>query len=193
MKPLIITISIVLLLGSSAFAMDDSDTSRPPRLGWVNFGGGFGSSRAWLAFTGVASYSTTVNGGDNLLSFRYGYATESVFSLLGGHTPEETIWDLGALYGAISKRRFGFVSAAAGLAVVGGVKRGAFLRREGGWFSIRDVYEVRHFHTVGMPLEAQAFFTPLPFFGLGLELYANLNPVRSYKGLNFCLQFGRLR
>ncbi len=196
MKALTRTIGIVLLLGSSAFAADDTTPSKPPRLGWVNIGGGLGASRAWEAFTSVVSYSTASRGGTRLLTFRYGGASEpDAHSLLGnGLLPEETIRDLGALYGAISKRRFGFASAAAGLAVVGGVRRGAFIQyeHEGVWWG-NSIYEKRRFLTAGIPLEAQAFFTPLPFMGLGLVLDANLNPVRNYMGVNLCLQFGKLR
>jgi len=198
MKPLIIYISIVLLLGSRAYATEDSAASRPPRLGWVNLGIGPCSCSAWSAVSGMISYSTTAKGSGKILTFRYSRADEWEGDIIGWGDPRplESIWDLGVLYGAITKRRFGFASVVAGLTLVGGVKRGAFIGSEGGWFG-HDDYEARHFTTVGIPIEAQAFWTPPSSFGLstglGLELYANLNPVRSYKGVNFCLQFGKVR
>jgi hypothetical protein len=198
MKPLIIAIGIFLILGSSAFAVSDSTTTESPRLSWVTLGLGPGSCSAWSAVSGMISYSTTAKGSGKILTFRYGRADEWDGDILdwGDPRPFESVWDLGVLYGAISKGGSGFVSASAGLAVVGGVKRGAFLRYEGEWFG-HDVYEARHFTTVGIPIEAQAFWTPPHSFGLstglGLELYANLNPVRSYVGANLCIQFGKVR
>jgi hypothetical protein len=47
--------------------------------------------------------------------------------------------------------------------------------------------------TIGFPIEAQLFTTPLSFFGIGLYGIVNLNPRMSYFSILLCLQFGKLR
>jgi hypothetical protein len=75
---------------------------------------------------------------------------------------------------------------------VGGVRRGRFLGSGGGWFG-PSYYESLSFTTVGIPLEAQVFFTPFSFLGIGMCGFANLNPEKPYAGALLCLKIGKLR
>ena len=49
------------------------------------------------------------------------------------------------------------------------------------------------FDSIGVPFEVQIFFTPLPFYGIGIVWVANLNPIQSDCGAFLCLQIGLLR
>jgi len=124
------------------------------------------------------------------LSFRY--LRNEEFQILGPDSPLETVWDVGVLYGRIAKASYGFASVSAGISLVGGVRRGRYLSSSGGWFGTR-YFEEKNFITVGIPVEAQLFWTPLAFFGIGLYGFANLNIEKSFVGALLCIQFGKLR
>jgi hypothetical protein len=160
---------------------------------WVNGGvggslvhGGLGSHPGAPSFGGSLCYQS----GKNLLSFRY--LRNEEFQILGADSPSETVWDVGVLYGRIAKASYGFASISAGISLVGGVRRGRYLSSSGGWFGT-SYYEENDFITVGIPVEAQLFWTPLPFFGIGFYGFANLNTEKSFVGALLCIQFGILR
>jgi len=160
---------------------------------WVNGGvggslvhGGLGSDPGAPSFGGSLYYQS----GINLLSFRY--LRNEEFQILGPDSPLETVWDVGVLYGRIAKASYGFASVSAGISLVGGVRRGRYLSSSGGWFGTR-YFEEKNFITVGIPVEAQLFWTPLAFFGIGLYGFANLNIEKSFVGALLCIQFGKLR
>ena len=81
------------------------------------------------------------------------------------------IFDAGVLYGAGVRRRFGYASAAAGLGWVQKVARDGETQ-----------------NSVGVPLEAQAFFTPVEYIGAGVQLLGNINPVQPSFGILAALQ-----
>ncbi|MGB9591901.1 MAG: hypothetical protein ACPL1K_05230 [Candidatus Kryptoniota bacterium] len=148
---------------------------------WANAGVG-GSS-----FGISPGISLSYQSGKSLVSFRYVYNKE--LNILGPW-PSETVWDIGLLYGRSAKASYGLASVSGGVSFVGGVRRGKYLSSSG-WFSSR--YEELPFFTVGIPVEGQLFWTPLPFLGIGFYGFANLNAEKSFIGALLCIQIGKLR
>ena len=79
----------------------------------------------------------------------------------------DILGDLGVLYGRSAPGDFGFASVAAGLGVVQGETT-----------------------TIGLPVEVQAYLRHLPFAGLGVTLFGNINPEQPFGGLAIALQLG---
>jgi len=117
-------------------------------------------------------------------------------------SPSENVRELGLLYGRHAQNGTAFASASAGVAVVGGMRRGALVSSSGcdippfcllaGLLNV-DEYEERSFHTLGVPLEVEAGWTFDPRFGAGGAVFANVNPERSTlaAALNVTIRFGR--
>lgn len=93
-------------------------------------------------------------------------------------SPSENVWDLGVLYGSQTVGKNGYASASAGIALVGGMRRGELL--SSGFLSSQ--HAEHPFHTVGIPLEIEAGWTFSSAFGLGVTLFGNLNPERTAVG-----------
>lgn len=138
---------------------------------WVNAGIGVGSP----GMAGIVSTSYQFSG-SNLLTLR-GAVTGEIFG--------DEFWDIGLLYGQATTAQDYHASISAGIAVMGGS------RSTGGLFSDtpRNVI-TRQF---GFPIEGLLFWHPSKFIGLGLSGFANINGERSFTGLAFSLQFGKLK
>ncbi|WP_211483060.1 hypothetical protein [Fodinibius roseus] len=138
---------------------------------WINAGIGVGTP----GIAGIASASYQFLG-SNLLSLR-GAITGELFG--------DELWDIGLLYGRATTAQDYHASISAGLAVMGGS------RSSGGLFSDTPREEVSR--QVGFPIGGQLFWLPSRFIGLGLSGFANLNGERSFAGLAFSLQIGKLK
>ena len=99
--------------------------------------------------------------------------------------PNDHAAEFGLLYGRILRRDYSSLSVSGGL----GVWFGAEYKADGG----TGIHTEDRFVTAGIPLEVRAFFTPLPFAGIGATVFANINPQHSAVGVMFGLQLGRLR
>jgi hypothetical protein len=150
---------------------------------WLSAGVG-GSS---YGFSGGLSISA--QSGRSMLSIRYISSSRYGEGWLGGYTSSENVWDISPLYGFIAKGKWGYASVSGGIGLVGGTKHGQYLG-SANWI---NTYEKVPLTTIGIPLEAQLFFTPFSAFGIGVNGFANLNPKRSYSGILICLQWGKLR
>jgi len=131
----------------------------------------------------------------------------SEFTILGGANPPESVWDVGVLYGAQKTRPRSYASAAAGLSLAGGMRRGALLpsrfRCDGYGLEALgcalaaslagDDYEEDPFLTVGVPVEVELGWTPTRGFGLAVTAFANLNLERSAIGASLSVLVGRIR
>ncbi len=123
-----------------------------------------------------------------------------LFSLAGAYIreidlfslPVETVWDVGALVGVNAVSQYFSISASGGLSVVGGVRQGDFLYTTGSFMGT-SYYEEDKFLTVGIPLEADVYWTPLSFMGIGFSCFADLNFKKSFVCLLFCLRIGSLK
>lgn len=116
--------------------------------------------------------------GPNLLSARTAFSGE----LFG-----DNFADYGILYGRATTGRLGHASVSAGVAVVSGSYSDDRLILD------PDGDEPERVLTVGLPVEVQLMWRPLPFFGLGLYGFANLNPEASFVGATLSAQLGLMR
>lgn len=87
-------------------------------------------------------------------------------------------YDMGLLYGLISRNQNGFISASAGVGAV--------------FFEKNFLGKNDNKTVAGIPMEIQAFWTPVPNFGLGLVGYANVNEEHSFYGMVLALQLANL-
>lgn len=118
--------------------------------------------------------------GTHLFSLRYAHSYE--FNILGS-SPANEVMDIGLLYGIIARNEIGFASISAGLGGVSGIKRvGDYMTG----------YMGKKFFTMGVPLEAQLFLDPFGFLGVGLYAFANVNLEKSFAGVLFCIQLGKV-
>ena len=88
--------------------------------------------------------------------------------------PPDEAGDYGLLGGFGTQRRNVHMHLAAGLGYTVGYYGGSF-------------------RTIGVPLEAGVAWTPLPFAGVGLSLFGNLNARIPFAGLVLHLRAGKLR
>lgn len=87
-------------------------------------------------------------------------------------------YDVGVMYGLITRNANGYLSASAGVGPV---------------FFENDFLKDHENKTVlGAPIEAQAFWTPVANFGLGLIGFMNVNTEHSYYGMVLALQLANL-
>jgi hypothetical protein len=163
---------MLCICNTPAYAQDNSNSNRQ-QCYWLNLGLGATSwelpqkLRPMELTLGVSfSYQT----GKNLFSIRYTNSQE----ILG----DDWSSDFGILYGRAAKTKFGFASISAGIGLVHRVK---------------EEEEEEDFTTVGIPIQGRLFFTPLPFLGVGIYPFANLNLKDIPVGLLLCVQIGKLR
>jgi len=148
---------------------------------WINLGIG-GSSYGFSA-GGNASFQIKNTVG----SFRIICNEELSFF----KTPNK-LWDIGFMYGLISKKERSLASISAGIGIISSSERGRELSCDGnGWFSSCE-YQMSNNITIGIPIEAQLFLTG-KYIGIGISGFANINSESSYAGALLCLQFGELR
>jgi len=145
---------------------------------WLNVGAGGGSVRGGLGENdgGIAvGASYSFRRGPTLISARFVVTEEFKLDIFGYTGPPDAVWDCGLLYGGIAKASAGFASIAGGLSLMG-------------WSRNH-----RSSLCLGVPFEAQVFCTPTSVVGFGFYGYADVNREKSFAGLLFCVQIGRLR
>jgi hypothetical protein len=86
------------------------------------------------------------------------------------------------LSGVVTRRRWGSASLSAGVGVVWG-------RWDKHLTDPCRVIPGGDFTTVGFPIEAEFFATPLPGVGVGTSWFVNLNPESTYTGLLVSFQY----
>jgi hypothetical protein len=139
---------------------------------WLGAGLGAGSED----FAGHAS-----------LAYQHG---PSLFSLRLAGTAglfDDGFGDIGLLYGRATRqagRRYR-AAAAIGLAAVDGCETPG----PGALFSTCEAPST----VLGLPLEAQLAWLPAEFLGIGLYGFADFNSLRSFAGVTFSLQLGKVR
>jgi hypothetical protein len=189
--------ALILLIPHCLMSQDIKNNTKPVSQNkisnsahnWIN--GGIGVCSFGLSSGANFSHQS----GKKLISVRATYNEElNIF----GPSPSEQAWDVGVMYGRIAKSKYGFASISAGLGLVNGVKRGRYIdddfQGRYGWFAIViDRYEKIDFLTLGIPAEIQAFWTPFSKLGIGITLYGNFNPEKSFAGLLVSIQIGDLR
>lgn len=114
------------------------------------------------------------------------------FMLFSNSNVVKSITSADITYGIIFKRKALYTSISAGVGWVTNVQEGKLLSREGGWLFSSYTYEKLTYHNIDFPISAKIFWVPLKFYGIGVELFVNINK-NTFYGINFCHQFGKLR
>ncbi len=182
MKPFIriffkIIIPIVFnqILFFQALAKDGTGNKQ----GWLNIRFSFAGSTGFFGGGAGANLSYLSNAG--LFSIRFIYIEQA-------HTMEpvslnnfqiKQIAELSGLYGLSTKTKWFLASLSSGIGIVVGKQK--------------SNNEENSFSTIGLPLESQLFLRPLPAVGFGITIFVNVNSKKSYTGILFCLQIGKLR
>lgn len=164
---------------------------------WLSGGLGIGSSSGFgiSSERGMAGkLELSYEYGKHTVSVRYARCSEvpgiSVFGG-GGGAPLQYRQDTAVLYGIFGSRgKWVFTLASVGLGLVKGNK----VSRELGDFPLGkyEAYEEVSYSTAGIAFDAQANFTPLSVFGLGLDLLGNLNAKNSFVCLLLTVQLGKV-
>lgn len=174
-------LGIVLGSGSlPAQGQNIGDETGQQRYYWGNMGAGVST------FDLAGGVNVSYLSGNHLFSTRFVYNQE--------HNPldpipRKTIWDASALYGRSIKASYGIASISTGFGVVGGIRRGEFLGNRGA----RSQHEKITFLNYGIPFQSQVIWTPIRNMGLGIYGFANYNPEKSYAGILFSIQIGKLK
>ena len=137
---------------------------------WIGFGIGGGSVGNGGLSLGLY---TTYQFSKNLLTLRI---------LSSGEFWGKTLNDYSLLYGRVLISSKVFASLGGGLGVVGGSTS------HGGFFTKRTTEKIET--VIGIPLEAQLFWRPTQFLGLGLYGFANINSEETFYGSLLSLQIG---
>jgi hypothetical protein len=136
---------------------------------------------------GVASFTYDFTG--QFLSI-HTVATDE-FKLFGDN-PVERIGDIGILYGVSTQWSKWYASAGTGVSYVHSVNRGKLIRRSNEMFGADDYEEISR-STVGLPIQVEISVAPFPFLGVAIIGFANINNIKAYGGITFCIQIGKLR
>lgn len=173
-----ILIAHVLFSGATN-AQNNPDSTHIPNY-WFNVGLGASTSGISLG----TGFSHQV-GSSGHISVRLTYNAElSLFV-----SPGKSVLDFGILSGRCVKMSNGFATISTGISFVDGVNRGELLSSD--WFS--SEYEKIHFSTIGIPFEGQLFWAASDEFGIGVYVFANINPEKSFYGALVCIRVGQLK
>jgi hypothetical protein len=176
MKKLSLAFLVFSLLISVSFSQTSTPVS-PVNYQWFNASIGGGTN----GLAGSVGYSVQFNNG--LLRTRFLYTEE--FNILSF---SHQLWDVGVMYGFVTKPSKVVFSGTAGIALTGGRVKGEYIPN-GGWFG--GNYEGDPFVTVGIPVQIDAYLRLSRSFGLGISLYGNLNKNIPVAGVMLGLQIGR--
>ena len=166
-----VAVLAVLSLLAAIPAESAAQTSPTENRGWFAFGLGGGVFGRSGGPGGVAE-----------LAFQRGPHLLALRSSGGGEFLGDGVTDVGLLYGRATTGEGWHSSAAIGLGWVGATK-------DCGLFSSECSDE----STVGVLIAAERSFRPSRFFGVGVQTFGNLNPVRSFIGVALVLKLGSLR
>lgn len=111
--------------------------------------------------------------------------------ILGVSHPTNSNNCLDITYGKVFTKGSFFSCISAGIGCIEGIRQGKYLSSTGGWFG-DSYYEKIRFYTIGFPISAKIFWILSRFYGLGIELFVNINK-NTFYGINFSHQFGKLR
>ena len=180
-----------LLQGYFVTAQDSSKTDVPLYYR-VTLGGGIGSG-----------YPLQVDGAGigGLLEFAlqrktsiYSLGIRGVeeFNLLDASTPSNSVSSAEITYGKTFQARSFFASISAGVGYVTSLQKGELLQSTGSWFGNSTYEKITH-HGIGFPVAAKILWVPCRVYGVGTELYVNINSQHTFYGINICHQLGKLR
>jgi hypothetical protein len=145
---------------------------------WLNIGAGGGSVRGGFGNEsgGIAGgVSLSYQSRNHLFTLRHVTLAEFKLDLFGSTGPAQAISDVGLLYGRVAKTRHAVASISGGIGIVS-----------------ESHTPQRSPQRLGIPFEAQMYWTFSNCLGIGVSWFANFNSQRSFGGIMFCLQIGYL-
>jgi hypothetical protein len=172
---------------------------------WANFGAGPGVLTSHTADNADDDYDSSRN--LSSISINYAHFSNQFIELRVsnlGHfidfscfvSCEEQLnklQDIGLLYGIMKKEKWYTLGASVGLAYTDiEYKSGEKVYVPDGDYYTTE-YTYRNSQTLGLPAEAQLFYTPFKYFGIGLIGYLNINTEASGVGAMLAIQLGNLR
>ena len=171
-------ISLLLLTSTTLLLAQTNESAETTsnRFFSINLGAGFGPVLSPYRGRSLAyGISFSLQFGHVMITPRIAGATEALDWT--AYSPRN-VYDAGIAIGYSTRTpgSSGYLSIAAGIGYVGG----------------RKDYDT-YISTIGFPIDVQMFFTPSTYFGIGFQGIANINSEKTYYGLLFCLQFGKLR
>jgi len=178
MKSLIVLIILLLRMMTGFSQIENSSKSDTSLIG---FEGGIGPSSLFIGvgFSGWYEKNHTV--------FQLNmYSSEN----LAIFSPVIAMNELNFSVGKSFTTKYLRFTATTGIAVVQGQNVVDTISGTG-WFD--DTYIYKKYQTIGLPLQAGAWFYPFKYLGIGLKAYGNINPRVSYSGLLVSLAVGRLK
>ncbi|NQU68837.1 MAG: hypothetical protein HQ510_12915 [Candidatus Marinimicrobia bacterium] len=176
---------ISVLILSQLSAQQESTTipaAKPAdEVSWLNLGLGFGAPGIAVSIDFNSSFK------NNRIN-QYNFNFNEEFMLIG-NTPPESVSSLAFLTGRYSKSKNWMTAFLGGAGIVTGYRRGDLISSGQGWFSPSE-YKKDRFMALGVMGNFQVFFTPFSGLGIGLELFACLNPEVPNVSVLFSLQLG---
>ncbi|MBI4500568.1 MAG: hypothetical protein HY700_05345 [Gemmatimonadetes bacterium] len=166
MRTLLLHIVIVLNLGSIPSLVAQDREAADPTRAWASVGVGAGTE----GFAGAAGFDVLAR--KHLFSVR----AAGVANVL-----DDEFWDLAVLYGRAGRWSRGLVAASTGVAVMGGERCSGL----GGCTPVSA--------RIGLPVAAHLAWQALPFLGLAVYGFANINSAQSFAGTVAAIQLGRVR
>lgn len=148
------------------------------------FGGGVGALGTDDGTLSEINASINYSKNGHIFKLRTIYSAEMTLLNLFDREPNDEVWELGLLYGLRPFNDNANISFHAGISYTGGSYKGD--RLDSGY------YEVLTFGTVGLPLEIQFNAKLLEYVGFSIILFADINPDKSYGGVNFAILLGQL-
>jgi hypothetical protein len=109
-------------------------------------------------------------------------------------SPPNLLGGIDITYGKLIQKKSLFASANAGISLVVSSIRDQFLyfHEPRGFFSVAEYSTIKK-GGIGIAASTKIYWIPTRYFGVGLELYANINSIHSFYASSFGFQFGRLR
>ena len=175
---------LLLIYAQSLYSQTTSDSSHL-LFSTLGFGSYRGEKSSGLDFQLSLDYQK------KNYQWKFRYIGASEFQLFGPDPPE-SYNDIGVLYGRVANAQNIQLSLSGGLGIVAGTMRGDYISSSGVLFPSSQ-YETKHVFTVGIPLEAAINYNPFKSFGLGFAVYANLNAVNSFWGINLMFKVGTVK
>jgi hypothetical protein len=166
------------LAGGSGGRRDTVTFARSPR---IRLSLGVGGATDGLIGGGLAL--SFPRGAHGLVTLRGTGFSELQLCIFGPCYPPTTRGDIGALYGYRREGMWGGAAISAGVGVANG--RGLPMGR--------GIFDDRTWNAPSIPIELDAWVTPLPIAGLAVSALADWNPRVSFVGVLLSMRFGGLR
>ena len=180
-----ISVLIILLCNTSVKAQDSVRAGK--NIYYLTIGGGNGSGFPLQETNGISGMLELGLQKDKVI---YGLGVRGVGEIDIFSDVNNSMMSIDLTYGRVYKTRRLFSSISAGLGYVTAVTKGEFISSDG-WFATH-YYEKYTNHTIGFPISAKAFWLPSTYIGFGAEVFANLNNLNSFYGVNFSIQFEKM-